>query len=244
MQVIHGFNNLPSFRHPVATVGSYDGVHCGHRIIIDEVVRRAKAIGGESILLTFEPHPRITLKQDEGLRLLTTLEEKARLLESCGVDYLLVIPFDITFSRLSHEEFISDYIIGCLGVEELVVGYNHHFGHNKSGNYAYLSENGGMLRVTEVKQHLVGEQKVSSTIIRQTIERGDMALAAQLTGHPYIIIGMADENGFIATDKYKLLPPQGCYKATINDLPCEVIVNELCVELGRAFAFTKSIIAL
>ena len=111
MQVLHGFNNLPTFRHPVATVGSYDGVHCGHRIIIDEVVRRAKATGGESILLTFEPHPRITLKQDEGLRLLTTLEEKAQLLESCDVDYLLVIPFDIAFSRLSHEEFISDYII-------------------------------------------------------------------------------------------------------------------------------------
>ncbi|MBQ5635368.1 MAG: FAD synthetase [Alistipes sp.] len=244
MQVLHGFNNLPTFHHPVATVGSYDGVHCGHRIIIDEVVRRAKAIGGESILLTFEPHPRITLQQDGGLRLLTTLEEKAQLLESCDVDYLLVIPFDIAFSRLSHEEFISDYITGRLGIEELVIGYNHHFGHNKSGNYAYLSEKGGTLRVTEVKQHLVDEQKVSSTIIRQTIERGDMTLAAQLTGHPYIIIGMANENGFVVTDRYKLLPPQGIYQATINDLPYKVVVSGQGIELGRAFAFTKSIIRL
>ncbi|MBQ7855639.1 MAG: FAD synthetase [Alistipes sp.] len=244
MDILHGFNNLPSFNHPVATVGSYDGVHCGHRIIIDEVVRRAKAIGGESILLTFEPHPRITLQQDEGLRLLTSLEEKALLLEQCGIDYLLVIPFDLSFSRLSHEEFISDYIIGRLGVEELVVGYNHHFGHNKGGDYAYLSNGVSRLRVTEVKQHLVDKRKVSSTVIRHIIEQGDMPLASQLTGHPYIIIGMADEDGVVATDRYKLLPAHGQYEAEVNGLPQSVVVRDCGVDVGRAFAMNKVTIKL
>lgn len=244
MQVLRGFDNTPHFRHAVATIGSYDGLHCGHRQLIDKVISRAKAIGGESLVLTFEPHPRITLQQDEGLRLLTTLEEKTAILEGLGIDYLLVIPFDIPFSRLSHEVFISDYIVGRLGIEELVIGYNHHFGHNKSGDYAYLLANGGTLRVTEVEQQLVDTHKVSSTIIRQTIERGYMALAAQLTGHPYIIIGIANEEGFIATDRYKLLPPPGNYNVTINGSPNRIQITNYGIDAGKAFASSHLTIAL
>lgn len=244
MKVIRGFDNIPHFRHAVATIGSYDGLHCGHRQLIDEVVSRAKAIDGESLLLTFEPHPRITLQQDEGLRLLTTLEEKTVLLAELGIDYLLVIPFDIPFSRLSHEEFISDYIVGRLGIEELVIGYNHHFGHNKSGDYAFLLAQSGSLRVTEVKQHLVDERKVSSTIIRRTIEEGDMALAAQLAGHPYIIIGIADSEGFITTDRYKLLPPPGKYNVTANRQPINATITEQGIDVGKEFASKQLIITL
>jgi riboflavin kinase/FMN adenylyltransferase len=111
----------------------------------------------------------------------------------------------------------------------LVIGYNHHFGHNKSGDYAYLLANGGTLRVTEVEQQLVDTHKVSSTIIRQTIERGDMALAAQLTGHPYIIIGKTDDEGRVAVDRYKLLPADGIYNCTIcgKASQCEVRGGEL-----------------
>ena len=223
MKVVRGFDNPPTLVNGVATVGSYDGVHCGHRILLDEVVRRAKACGGESVVLTFEPHPRITLGNDEGLKLLSTLEEKCKLLEQVGVDYVVVIPFDEAFSRLSREEFIDDYLVGKLGIKQLIVGYNHHFGHNKAGDHTFLVEHGA-LEVVEVAQYTDNGNKVSSTTIRHALADGDLALARQLLGHPYIIIGIADAEGKVATDRYKLLPTDGRYDCTINGkaAACEI----------------------
>lgn len=225
MQILRGFDTQPKIIHPVATVGSYDGVHAGHRILIEAVVSRAKARGGSSVVLTFEPHPRITLGQDSNLRLLTSLEEKALLLERLGVDYLIVIPFDKEFSKLSHQQFINGYLIGKLGIEELIVGYNHHFGHNKSGDYGYLATQPD-IEVTRVSQHLVDSRKVSSTVIRQTIENGDMSTAAELLGHTYIIIGQSDDRGVVRVGSYKLLPPSGIYSAVVDGKNSEVRVDE------------------
>lgn len=224
MKVVWGFDNPPVLNCGVATVGSYDGVHCGHRILLDEVVRRAKMCGGDSVVLTFEPHPRITLGNDEGLLLLSTFEEKCALLEQVGVGYVVVIPFDEAFSRLSREEFIDDYLVGKLGIKQLVVGYNHHFGHNKEGDHSFLV-NHGALQVVEVAQYTDNGNKVSSTTIRQALGEGDLALARQLLGHHYIIKGIADSNGVVATDKYKLLPIDGSYTCTINGrtATCEVV---------------------
>ena len=224
MKVVWGFNNPPLIRNGVATVGSYDGVHRGHRILLDEVVQRAKESNGESVVLTFEPHPRITLGNDEGLRLLSTFEEKCLLLEQVGIDYVVVIPFDEAFSRLSREEFIDDYLVGKLGIKQLIVGYNHHFGHNKAGDHSFLVEHGA-LEVVEVAQYTDNGNKVSSTTIRKAVGEGDMALARQLLGHTYIIIGMADAEGRVATDRYKLLPADGRYDCTING---ETSVCEIC----------------
>ena len=153
MRIIYGFDNIPHINHPVITLGSYDGVHTGHQVLIGQTISSAKNRGGQSVVLTFEPHPRITLGKDEGLKLLTTLEEKALLLERCGVDFLLVIPFDIAFSRLTNEQFLNDYLIGKLHAEEIIIGYNHHFGHNKSGDYNYLSSS--TLEVTQIAQQMV-----------------------------------------------------------------------------------------
>lgn len=224
MQTLFGFDNLPTIEHAVATVGSYDGVHLGHRVLIDKVVERAKNRGGKSIIITFEPHPRITLGKAEGLKLLTTAEEKRLLLERLGVDYMLIIPFDRAFSQLSHEAFIADYLLAKLHIEELIVGYNHRFGYNQTGDYNTLSSSS--LEVTRIAQQLVDENKVSSTIIRSTIESGDMKRANQLLGHTYIIIGESDDNGFVATDSYKLLPPKGRYRAIIDGTESEVCVVE------------------
>ena len=223
MKVIWGFDNPPLIRNGVATVGSYDGVHRGHCILLDEVLRRAKESDGESVVLTFEPHPRITLGNDDGLLLLSTFEEKCRLLEQVGVDYVVVIPFDEAFSRLSREEFIDDYLVGKLGIKQLVVGYNHHFGHNKEGNHSFLLQHGA-LQVVEVAQYTDNGNKISSTTIRKAVGDGDMAMARQLLGHTYIIIGIADEEGVVAVDKYKLLPSDGRYACTINGVEgeCEV----------------------
>ena len=224
MRIVHGFDNIPTISHAVATVGSYDGVHSGHRVLIEQVIARAKARGGESVVITFEPHPRITLGKAEGLKLLTTLEEKALLLDRLGVDVMVVIPFDTHFSRLSHDEFIDNYLIGKLGIEELVVGYNHHFGHNKSGDYDYLTTQQSSLTVYRVEQQMVENEKVSSTVIRQTIESGDTKSAIHLLGHTYIIMGESDTNGVLAVDRYKLLPADGSYRAIINGVEDSITI--------------------
>ena len=223
MKVVWGFDNPPQLRNGVATVGSYDGVHCGHRILLGEVVRHAKACGGESAVLTFEPHPRITLGNDEGLQLLSTFEEKCALLEREGGDYVVVIPFDKEFSRLSREEFINDYLVEKLAVKQLIVGYNHHFGHNKEGNHSFLVQQGA-LQVVEIAQYTDNGNKVSSTTIREALRDGNLPLVRQMLGHPYIIIGMANDRGEVAVDKYKLLPRDGSYPCTINGKigECEV----------------------
>lgn len=223
MKVVRGFDNPPLLNNAVATVGSYDGVHRGHCILLNEVIRRAKECDGTSVVLTFEPHPRITLGNDEGLRLLSTFEEKCKLLEHVGVDCVVVIPFDEAFSRLSREEFIDDYLVGKLGIKQLIIGYNHHFGHNKEGNHSFLKEYRA-LEVVEVAQYTDNGAKISSTVIRNAMAEGDMTLVRQLLGHTYIIIGRADADGVVATDKYKLLPRDGRYACTINGKAseCEV----------------------
>lgn len=182
MRVFHGFDALPRFVRPAVTVGSYDGVHLGHRALIERLVAEARANGGESIVLTFEPHPRITLGRAGGLQLLTTLDEKIALLEGLGVDNVIVIPFDRTFSALSGEEFVDDYLIGRVGAEILVAGYNHRFGHDRIDSDALAATE--RLRVVKVEQCDVEGQHVSSTAIRRLLQQGKTAEAERLLGHP------------------------------------------------------------
>ena len=182
MRVFHGFDKLPHFVRPAVTVGSYDGVHLGHRALIERLIAEARATGGESIVMTFEPHPRITLGRGGGLRLLTTLDEKIALLEQLGVDNVIVIPFDRTFSALSGTEFIDRYILGQLGAQTLVAGYNHRFGHDRIDCDRLAST--GKLKVVKVGQCDVDGRHVSSTAIRRLLENGNIAEAERLLGHP------------------------------------------------------------
>ena len=167
MKVFHGIDRLPAFRHPAATVGSFDGVHGGHSELLAAVRRFARERDGESIVVTFSPHPRIVLETQTDLRLLTTLDEKAWLLERAGIDNLVVIPFTREFSRTGSADFIRRDLIGKLGVETLVMGYNHHFGHNKEGDYGSLrSSERPTLRLYRIEPFSVGGEKVSSTVVR------------------------------------------------------------------------------
>ena len=191
MRVFYGFDALPHFVRPTVTVGSYDGVHSGHLALLRTVAGRARAQGGESVVLTFEPHPRVTLGRADGLRLLTSLEEKIYLLGQQGIDNLIVIPFDKAFSALAPDTFIRDYLVGRIGAETLVVGFNHRFGRDKQGSYDYLGSHGFGLEVVEVGECDVDAEKVSSTVIRRLVAQGDMARAARLLSHPYLIIGTA-----------------------------------------------------
>ena len=182
MKVFHGFDHLPHFVRPAVTVGSFDGVHRGHRALIGRLVAEARAVGGESVVLTFEPHPRITLGRAEGLRLLTTLDEKIALLADLGVDNVIVIPFDRAFSALSGREFVERCLIGRVGAETLVAGYNHRFGHD--GVACDAPEVASRLRVVRVGPCTVDGMRVSSTAIRRLLDAGDRATAERLAGHP------------------------------------------------------------
>lgn len=181
MRVFQGFAALPEFRRAVATIGSFDGVHAGHRALLERLTGEARATGGESVVLTFDPHPRIALGQAEGMRLLTPLDEKIELLTQIGVDNLIVIPFDRTFSALSGCEFIERYICGTVGAETLIVGYNHRFGHDRIG--AEEIEAQGIVRVVRVVECRVDDRHVSSTVIRRLLDEGRVEVAEQLLGH-------------------------------------------------------------
>lgn len=181
MRVFRNFDALPAFRHATATVGSFDGVHLGHRALLDRLTDEAQAAGGESVVLTFEPHPRIALGHAEDLHLLTPLDEKIRLLAESGVDHLIVIPFDRAFGALSGREFIERYICGAVGAATLIVGYNHRFGHDRIG--AAEIEALGLVRVVRVGEYRVAGQTVSSTVIRHLLDEGRVAEAERLLGH-------------------------------------------------------------
>ncbi|MEG1758981.1 MAG: FAD synthetase [Alistipes sp.] len=243
MRVFHGFESLPSFAHPTATVGSYDGVHCGHRVLLQTTIATAQSQGGESIVLTFEPHPRVTLGKIDKLKLLTSLEEKIVLLEQIGIDNLLVIPFDLTFSRVSSVDFIRHYLIDKVGIETLIVGFNHHFGRGKEGNYDFLDHHRFGLHIEEVKECDVDSEKVSSTVIRKLIEQGDMARATKMLAHPYLIIGTAQDGQIVLHEPLKLLPHPGTYRVKINgDNACLTIENNQLIPQNQPIPNGKVII--
>ena len=223
MKVHYGFDSLPAFRAPVVTVGSYDGVHGGHRTILRRINELAAQNDGESVVVTFAPHPRIVLGKADGLKLLNTLEEKITLLEDVGIDHLIVAPFTEKFSRLSSQEYVRDYLVRRIGVRTLVVGYNHHFGHNKDGDFRFLQsmqEEYGF-EVYEISRQQIDDEKVSSTVVRQLITTGDVAHAMRLLERPYILITNLKER---AIDPYKLLPPNGRYRVEIEGQGAAVLM--------------------
>lgn len=217
MKVFYGFEALPKFADPVVTIGSYDGVHAGHRELLGQIVGLAHRTGGESIVITFSPHPRTVLgNRGEKVELLNTLEEKILLLDSLGVDNLIVAPFTKEFSRIESYDFVRDYLVGKVGVAGLVVGFNHHFGHNHKGDFGYLKRLQAEFNfeIYEIPEKDVQRHKVSSTAIRKLIREGEMARAAELLAFPYFIAVTGGQN-LRSREPEKLLPPPGSYQAGI-----------------------------
>jgi len=220
MRLFYNFDDLPRFRHPVVTMGSYDGVHSGHRQLLQRIVRIAGSLDGESVVVTFSPHPRRVLDHSgDVLRELNSTCEKAMLLADVGIDNLIVAPFTEDFSRISSYDFVKHYLIERIGVRVLVVGYNHHFGHNKEGDYDFLSrlQSEFDFEVYELPRQEIDDQKVSSTIVRELIAEGKMARAARNLGQPYFALLHRDAYGMLRTDSPdKLLPPAGEYKVEVE----------------------------
>lgn len=240
MRVHYGFNDLPVIERPVVTIGSYDGVHAGHRQLLERIMVLAAQKGGESVVMTFSPHPRTVLEKCSDVKLLTSLDEKITILDRIGIDHLIVIPFDKEFSNISSYDFVREYLVGKVGISTLVVGYDHHFGHNKEGDFGYLDKlkDEFGFEVYMIREHEVRHHKVSSTEIRKLISAGEMRKASELLGYDYFMYAASDGkqnscNGGEALEKpivdsgmnvrinivcvepLKLLPPAGEYEVTV-----------------------------
>ncbi|MDX1672835.1 MAG: adenylyltransferase/cytidyltransferase family protein, partial [Balneolaceae bacterium] len=185
--------NVDHQPNSVVTVGTFDGVHMGHRAIINRVINKAEERDARSVVVTFDPHPReIISPGDDGVRLLTTLRERFEILDDLGVDLVCVIPFDRDFSLLTSEEFVEGFIHGKIGVSEFVIGYDHHFGRDREGDIETVEQLGEKLGFGAyvVSKQEVGRQTVSSTKIRNTIsEEGNVELAAEMLGRNYMLNG-------------------------------------------------------
>lgn len=177
----------------VLTVGTFDGVHEGHRVLMHKVLEKAEERDARSIIVTFDPHPREIINPgDQGIKLLTTLQERCEILEDLGIDVMVVIPFDRDFSLLSSEQFVEEIIYEKVGVSEFVIGYDHHFGRNREGTIETIENLGKKLGFDAyvVSKQEVGDRTVSSTAIRKALsEEGDVELAAELLGRYYLLNG-------------------------------------------------------
>ena len=188
MEIFRGISDFGrKFRRPVLTIGNFDGVHRGHQAILDLVISRAQALEGESVLYTFEPHPRRVLQSEQSLRLLETFEQKAETLEALGVDVIVAEPFDLEFAKKTPEQFIQHHIHECIRPVEVYVGYDFHFGRDREGSMRLLTERGPHLgfSVTVVPEVSVEGRDVNSTRIRELLAEGEVSEAAILLGRPF-----------------------------------------------------------
>ena len=191
MQVHYGFESYKNIKNPIVTVGTFDGVHFGHQKIIQRLQKIAKKNNGESVLLTFDPHPRKILLNDQGLKLIHTIYEKINILENLGLDHLVIYPFTLEFSKFSAKRYIDELLIQKLGTHTLVIGYDHHFGNDREGNIDLLKkyEKSNPFYLEEIKAHEIEEIKISSTKVRSAIEKGNIHLVNDYCGHFYEFSG-------------------------------------------------------
>ncbi|MFV0305789.1 MAG: bifunctional riboflavin kinase/FAD synthetase [Moheibacter sp.] len=230
MRVFHDILDFSGCENPVLTLGMFDGIHLGHQGIIQNLNNIAEEVKGESILLTFEPHPRVVLgKNTDDLQLLTTLDEKVELLKNLGLQNLILHPFTKVFSELSSEEFVKNLLIEKIGIHTLIIGYNHHFGKNREGNFEQLkqlSEEYGfnLKQIEEVKSH---DNSISSTDIRFALNNSDLDFVSKGLGRNYRLSGKVVHGdklgrtlGFptanLEVEKYKLIPENGVYIVKVH----------------------------
>jgi riboflavin kinase/FMN adenylyltransferase len=186
MAVFHQLHNLPTFTKPVLTIGSFDGVHHGHKVILSEVVKAAKEIGGESILITFEPHPRKIIHPEQPLGLLTAPEQRIGLILAEGIDHIVVVPFNRDFSMLSATEYVEDFLLKNFNPHTIIIGYDHHFGHSREGNIDLLKKLvAPHVSVIEISAQLIEDAAVSSTKVRNALLSGSIHIAAEMLERSY-----------------------------------------------------------
>jgi riboflavin kinase/FMN adenylyltransferase len=209
----------------VVTIGTFDGVHLGHRKILERITNNAKNTGLKSTVLTFFPHPRMVLQKDVDIKLLNTLEEKKQILESLGLDYLIIHPFTKQFSRLSAIDFVRDILVNNIKAKRIIIGYDHRFGRNRNANIKDLISFGNTFdfEVEEIPAQEIEDVSVSSTKIRKALLDGDVETANSYLSYAYMLTGIVKKGRGLGRDfgfptanlhipeEYKLIPKNGAY---------------------------------
>lgn len=231
MKVHQSIDAFPGLKNAVVTIGTFDGVHAGHQQIIRRLNSIADERGGETVVLTFFPHPRMVLQPDDNdLKLITTMKEREELLRKAGIDHLIIQPFSKEFSRLSAVEFVRDILVRQIGTKVLVIGYDHHFGRNREGSYKDLEEMAPVygFQLEEIPEKIINDVAVSSTKIRKALLEGNIAEAATLLGHDFTLDGTVVHGEKVGRkigyptanldilESYKLIPADGIYAVTVE----------------------------
>jgi len=230
MKIYSNIQDFPRINNAVVTIGSFDGVHMGHQKILKRLRESANDIGGETVILSFFPHPRMILHpEDSNIKMITTIDERSELLEKHQIDHLIITPFTRDFSNLSPEEYIKQVLVDQIGIKRIVVGYDHRFGKDRQGCLDDLQRLGPEcgFEVEEISEQDINDVAVSSTRIRKAILAGDVKTAREFLGYPFRITGKVvkgDQLGrklgyptanLFVEQPYKLIPSDGIYAVTV-----------------------------
>ncbi len=231
MRVHTDIHHLPAFTNAVVTIGTFDGVHKGHQQILNLMINEAKRVNGETVIITFHPHPRqvIAASQNE-LFLLNSLQEKIALLEKYGIEHLVVTPFTEAFSLQPAEEYIENFLVKTFHPHTIIIGHDHRFGKSRSGNFALLEDKAKQFNyvVKEIPGFMLQENTISSTIIRQALQKGNIDTANEYLGYPYFFSGTVVEGNKLGrtigyptanlqvTEEKKLIPGNGVYAVKVE----------------------------
>ncbi len=242
MKIYHSTSSFNTTEQTsIITIGTFDGVHIGHQEIIKNLVKSANKKGNKSLIFTFFPHPRMVLQKGGDLKLLTTLQEKIALLEKSGLDFLVIEPFTKQFSRITALDFVRKILVQQLKLKKLIIGYDHHFGRNREGDFEQLKEYGTLygFEVEEIPSQDIQNIAVSSTKIRKALEEGDVEKANRYLGYEFMLTGTIVHGKGLGKkwnyptvnihieESYKLIPKSGVYiiKTTINNTNIFGIMN-------------------
>ena len=231
MKIYHHIDEFVRLSNAVVTIGTFDGVHVGHRKIISGIKELAESTGGETVLLTFFPHPRMILHpEDESIKLINTINEKAELLEQLGIDHLIITPFSRDFSNQSAEEYIRGVLVNKIGTKKIVIGYDHRFGKDRLGGLDDLLRLSPVygFDVVEIPEQDINEVAISSTRVRSALLNGEIELANTFLGYPFFIIGtvvrgeqIGRQIGYptaniVIEERYKLIPSDGIFAVKVK----------------------------
>ena len=225
MKTFNSISDFTSSKKSIVTIGTFDGVHIGHKKILEKLVHNAKIEDCESVVLTFFPHPRMVLQEDSDIKLLNTVEEKIILLEKAGIENVIIHPFNQEFSRLTAEEFVKTILVDKLNIKKIIIGYDHRFGRNRTANIDDLIEFGEIynFEVEQIWAQEVNEIAISSTKIRNAIIDGNISLAKNYLGYNYFFSGTVVQGKQLGRtigyptanieikENYKLIPKNGVY---------------------------------
>jgi riboflavin kinase/FMN adenylyltransferase len=231
MKIYTHINEFKQIKNAVLTIGTFDGVHIGHQKIISRLKEVAQQKGGETVILTFFPHPRMILHPDDlNIKLISTMDEKAELMKNLGIDHLIITPFTRDFSNLNPQEYIKDILVEKIGTTHIIIGYDHRFGKDRSGGLAELQNYASELgyEVEEIPEQDIDDVAISSTKIRNALLSGDVKTAENFLGYPFHLsgkvikgdqigrtIGFPTANLFIE-ESYKLIPSDGIYAVSVD----------------------------